>query len=112
MLPKIEVTIGGILTEVFTMGELTRTKIGAINVVVEKIVEQGVELTIHVSNDADSGVEEDGYNLVDEVFDTSINDSQSQERAKSDWLDDVSIVLTTTLAEAISTKDMAYFGGE
>ena len=39
ILPKIEVIIEGILTEVFTMGELTRTKIGAIQVVEEKIVE-------------------------------------------------------------------------
>ena len=79
ILPKIDVTIGGILTEVFTVAELTGTKIGAINVIVDKIMELDGPLTIHAEDDADemvdSVVEEDVCNSVDEVLETSIDDT-------------------------------------
>lgn len=87
VLPKIEVTIDGILIEVFTMEELTSTKIGAINVVVDKIGEQGAKLTIQVDDDVDvpeSITKEDGYNSIDEVLDTSIDYTWSWEVAKGD----------------------------
>ena len=75
MLPKIDVTIDGILTEVFTMQELTGTKIGAINAEVDKIVELDVELTIHADEDVDLVTEEYVCSSVDEVLDTSIDDT-------------------------------------
>ena len=46
MFPKTNAKIGGILTEVFTIEELTRTKIGAIKVVKDKTVELDEEITI------------------------------------------------------------------
>lgn len=87
MLPKFDVRTRGILTKVFIMEELTRTKIGAINVVVDNIVELDVEITIHVDDDADvadSIAEEDGCSSIDEVLDTSIYDTWSWEVEKGD----------------------------
>lgn len=78
MLPKIDVTTGGIHTEVFTIEELTGTKIGAINVVVDKTMELDVALTIHADDDVDVAnavAKEDGCSLVDEVLYTSIDDT-------------------------------------
>ena len=50
-----------------------------INVVVDKIVELDEALTIHAEDDvdevADLIAEEDGCSLVDEVLDTSIDDT-------------------------------------
>ena len=76
MLPKIDVTIDGILTEVFIVEELTGTKVGAIKTIVEKTIELDEELTIQADEAieiADSVAKEDVYSSVDEVFDTSID---------------------------------------
>lgn len=78
MLPKTDATIGGILTKVFTLEELTRTKIGAINVFVDKLVELDEALTIHAkddANEANSLSEEDGCSSIDEVLDASIDNT-------------------------------------
>ena len=76
ILPKIELIIGGTLTEVLTIEELTGTKIGTSIAVLDKIVEHDVELTIHAAEVSNSGAkEEEGYSLVDEVEDTSICDT-------------------------------------
>ena len=75
-LPKIVVTLGGILIEVFTINELSGIILGTNNVEVNKIVELCEELTVQVDgvNDvANSVAKEVSCSSVDEVFDTSID---------------------------------------
>ena len=76
--PKIIVAFGGIHIEVCIIDELTGIIVDADNAEVDKIVELSDKLTVHVDAgavEANSVAEEVIYNSIDEVLDTSIEDT-------------------------------------
>ncbi len=90
VLLKNEVLIGNVPTRILTIEELTRTKIGVVKAIVDKIVEKDgklieqdavevdtiVELAVVHTAEVDcSGVDEEGCSSVDGVIDTSIEDT-------------------------------------
>ena len=82
MLPKNQVSIGNVSTGILIIEELTRKKFGAVEVVVDKIVEQTGKLTEHDdigAVGANSVAEEVTCSSIDEVLDISIEDTCSWE---------------------------------
>lgn len=112
-------------TRIFTIEELTSTKVGAIKAIGEKTVEHIGKFIVHGAAEIDTirelatmyttevdclGADEEGYSSVDEAANTSIADTQSYEVAS---VDDISVVVAIILAEAISNPDdVVALGGE
>lgn len=117
------VPTNGILIGVLTKSKIeifkTKVLIGVFTTEVAKIVEfktieelKIVDLTVSTIFDANL-VTEGCFILIDEVVDTSISDVLSYEVVKSDWMFDVSMVVTIKPAKAISKlDDVASFARE
>lgn len=122
---KTGVPIGNVQARIFTIEELTSTKIGATEAVVNKIVEQTGKLAVHaivevdiieelttidITKVDDSIVDEEGCSSVDEVVNTSIANTWSYDVAGADDISDVDAI--NPIEADSNLDDMIVLGGE
>lgn len=107
----------GVLIEMLDESKIDEVKFEVSKTKVDKIGEHTMDVliteevkivgaTISMTNNTNLTAEERVCSLVDEAEITSIFDTLSYERVKSDWTFYVSIVVTTKLDEVVSTLDV------